>query len=47
MEVQKTIAKGLAKTALLLCKKDANTACCLWNYQPKAPENIKELCKFK
>lgn len=47
MDIQKDVARGIAKTALHLIKKDANTACLFFFYQPKAPEGVKELCKFK
>lgn len=38
--------KTLLNLALKSAKKEANSACALWGYQPKEPLELKELRKF-
>lgn len=42
IKIKKVIAKIAKKSASI----EANTACPLWNYQPKEPDELKKLRKF-
>lgn len=44
--ISKNIKKVVAKIAKKSASMEANTACPLWNYQPKEPIELKKLRKF-
>lgn len=47
----RTLKKTALKTVAVVSKKTsevlANVPCIWWNYQPKKPESVKKLRKFK
>lgn len=45
-EIARNIKKTIAKIARTSAKVEANTACPLWHYQPKEPDELKKLRKF-
>lgn len=44
--ITRNIKKVIAEIARKSAKVEANTACPLWNYQPKEPDELKKLRKF-
>ncbi len=45
-KAKKTMLCATAKKSVASSVKSANTACALWQYQPKESEKIKKLRKF-
>ncbi len=43
---KKALLSAVAKKSVSSSVKSANTACAVWQYQPKASEKIKKLRKF-
>lgn len=44
--LKKAVLKGIADVAFSTAKKDANTTCPTYSYQPRLPESVKNLRKF-
>ncbi|MBO5292868.1 MAG: cyclic lactone autoinducer peptide [Lachnospiraceae bacterium] len=44
--MKKEILKGISKVVLQSAKKNVNSACAVYIYQPKAPEASRKLRKF-
>ncbi len=45
-KAKKAILFAVAKKSAVSTVKGANTACAVWQYQPKESEKIKKLRKF-
>lgn len=50
MKVNELVKKAMlcttARKAVCSSVKSANTACMLWQYQPKMPDKVKKMRKF-
>ncbi len=46
-KLQKTFLEKLAKGAFNTARKEADSACFCFGYQPRMPEKVKELRKKK
>lgn len=46
-EMRKKVLNVISKAALVNARKEANSACVLFGYQPKISENAKEKLKRK
>lgn len=45
-KAKKAILSAVSKKSVSAAVKSANTACMVWQYQPKESEKIKNLRKF-
>lgn len=44
--IKKKVLKSASKLLFMTAKKEANSACLLFAYQPKAPKELKKLRKL-
>lgn len=46
-KVSKAVAKGVKEVLDLVLREEANTASCIFMYQPKAPKELKNYRRTK
>lgn len=44
--IKKTVLKSINVSSANSAEKSANTACLVWQYQPKATDKVRKLRKF-